>query len=127
MSQILGAFILSLLISLMFAPGYRKGSFAPLAIFFFILFMAGIASQYWITPFGPVLYGISWMPLLFIILIFTFLFAAPSPYERRNISKTNDEKQSASAAVAAMSIYLWLLFTILFIAIIVGVLTKTVS
>ena len=72
--------------------------------------MAGIASQYWITPFGPVLYGISWMPLLFIILIFTFLFAAPSPYERRNISKTNDEKQAASAAVAAMSIYLWLLF-----------------
>ena len=89
--------------------------------------MAGIASQYWITPFGPVLYGISWMPLLIIILIFTFLFAAPSPYERRNISKTNNEKQTASTAVAAMRIYLWLLFTILFIAIIVGVLTKTAS
>ena len=125
--SIFAAFILALIISLLFAPGYRRGSFAPLIIFFFVLFMAGMASQYWIIPFGPMWWGISWMPLLFIILIFTFLFAAPSPYERRNISKTNDEKQAASAAVAAISIYIWLLFTILFIAIIVGVLTKTVS
>lgn len=126
--SIFGAFILALLISLLFAPGYRKGSYMPLAIFFFILFMAGIASQYWITPFGPVWYGISWMPILLVILIFTFLFAAPSPYERRRIVKSNDdEKQAASAAVAAISIYLWLLFTILFIAIIVGVLAKTGS
>ena len=26
--------------------------------------MAGIASQYWIIPFGPAWRGISWMPLL---------------------------------------------------------------
>jgi hypothetical protein len=126
--SIFAAFILALLISLLFAPGYRRGSYAPLVIFFFILFMAGIASQYWITPFGPVWYGISWMPILLIILIFTFLFAAPSPYERRRIANSNnDEKQAASAAAAAISIYVWLLFTILLIAIIVGALTKTAS
>src|SRR3954463_6664290 len=119
--SIFAAFILALLISLLFAPGYRRGSYAPLVIFFFILFMAGIASQYLITPFGPVWYGISWMPILLIILIFTFLFAAPSPYERRRIANSNDdEKQPASAAAAAISIYVWLLFTILLIAIIVG-------
>ena len=118
--SILGALILALLISLLFSPGYRRGSYAPLLIFFFILFMAGIASQYWIPPFGPVWYGVSWIPMLFIILIFTFLFAAPSPYERRSITKTNDEKQAASAAAAAISIYVWLIFIILVIAILVG-------
>src|SRR5258706_3315755 len=98
--SIFGVFILALLISLLFAPGYRRGSYSPLLIFFFILFLAGIASQYWITPFGPVWLGISWMPLLFIILIFAFLFAAPSPYERKNISKT--EKQAVSAVAIAL-------------------------
>ncbi len=126
--SIFAAFILALLIALLFAPGYRRGSYTPLVIFFFILFFAGIASQYWITPFGPVWYGISWMPILLVILIFTFLFAAPSPYERKRIVKSNDdEKQAESAAIAAVSIYVWLLFTILFIAIIVGALTKTAS
>ena len=118
--SILGALILALLISLLFSPGYRRGAYAPLLIFFFILFMAGIASQYWIPPFGPVWYGVSWIPMLFIILIFTLLFAAPSPYERRSITKTNDEKQAASTASAAISIYVWLIFIILFIAILVG-------
>ena len=118
--SIFGAFILALLISFLFSPGYRKGSYAPLMIFFFMLFMAGIASQYWIPPFGPVWYGVSWTPMLFIILIFTFLFAAPSPYERRIITKTNDEKQAASAVASFMSIYVWLIFIILFMAILVG-------
>src|SRR5438045_665318 len=123
---IFAAFIIALFIALLFAPGYRKGNYTPLVIFFFVLFLAGVASQYWVTPFGPVWYGIAWMPTLFIILIFTLLFAAPSPYERNNISKaSNEEKHISSAAEASISIYIWLLFTILLVAIIVGIITKT--
>ncbi len=118
--SIFAAFFLALLISLLFAPGYRKGSFTPLIVFFFILFMAGVASQYWITPFGPAWWGISWGPLLFILLIFSFLFAAPSPYKSKDVTKTTGEEQVAAAS-AVISLFIWLLFTMLLIAIIIGV------
>ena len=122
--SIFAAIILALIISLLFAPGYRRGSFAPLITFFFVLFMAGIASQYWILPFGPALWGISWMPLLFILLIFTLLFAAPSPYERK-AAKTNNTPETAS--VAAISIFIWLLLLMLSIAILIGFFNTPVS
>lgn len=122
--SIFAAIILALIISLLFAPGYRRGSFAPLIIFFFVLFMAGIASQYWIIPFGPAWWGISWMPLLFILLIFTLLLAAPSAYERK-AAKTNNTPETAS--VAAISIFIWLLLLMLSIAILIGFFSTPVS
>jgi hypothetical protein len=121
--SILAAFTLALLIALLFAPGYRKGSYGPIVIFFFILFLAGIASQFWIIPIGPVWWGVSWLPLLFVMLLFTFLFAAPSPYERERATKVNGEQ----AAVAVVSVFIWLFVSLLFIAIIIGFLTKSAS
>jgi hypothetical protein len=118
--SIFAAFILALLISLLFAPGYRKGSYLPLVLFFFLLFMAGIASQYWITPFGPVWWGVSWGPLGFILLLFTLLFIVPSPYERTT-PKANSEVTTTGAAI---SIFMWLLFLMLFLAIILGIFVK---
>src|SRR4051812_19109667 len=109
---IFSAFIVALLVALLFAPGYRKGSFAPLIVFFMILFLAGIASQYWIMPFGPVWWGVSWMPLLFIILLFSFLFSAPSPYEKR-AAKSSTVQEATSIGVAAVSIFIWLLLVLL--------------
>jgi len=122
---ILAAFVLALIISLLFAPGYRKGSYVPLALFFFLLFMAGIASQYWITPFGPVLWGVSWGPLGFVLLLFTLLFIVPSPYER-DLVKTAGETDTRVASTA-ISIFMWVLLLMLFVAIILGVYVKPAS
>jgi hypothetical protein len=121
--SIFAAFILALLIALLFAPGYRSGSYGPLVLFFFLLFMAGVASQFWLIPFGPVWWGVSWLPLLFIMLIFSFLFAAPSPYDRTRITKADGDV----AAAAAISVFLWIIFSILLVAIIIGLFTKPAS
>jgi hypothetical protein len=119
--SILAAFILALAITLIFAPGYRRGSVAPLIIFFLVLFMAGVASQYWIMPIGPMWWGISWMPLLFILVIFTFLFATPSPYQGRSVKTNVHVEQSASAAETAISIFAWLLLLMLLVVIVIGI------
>ena len=116
------AFVMALIIALIFAPGYRKGSYVPLIIFFLILFLAGIASRYWLVPIGPVWLGISWVPLLFIVLILTFAFVAPSPYERVSARETK-ENVSATTSVA-LSVFIWLLFSLLLIAIAIGVFLK---
>lgn len=112
--SIVAVFFLALFISLFFLPRYKgkDSSYAPLIVFFFVLFLAGLASQHWITPIGPVYWGIPWLPLIFVLLIFTFLFAAPSPWQH---SKNNVNGQP-SPSTAAISIFFWLLLFLLIIA-----------
>lgn len=117
---IIAALIFALFISLIFAPGYRRGSFGPLIIIFLVLFMAGIASQYWIIPFGPTWQGVSFTPLLFIVFVFSFLLLAPSPYERRSLRNVNNTDAAAPAAVVAVSVFVWILLVMLAIAVLVG-------
>jgi hypothetical protein len=116
---ILLTFFLALLISLFFVPGYlgSKASMVPLVLFFFVLFMAGIASQYWLRPFGPRLWGVSWLPLVFVMLLFTFLFSAPSPYRQR---KKVDEAGHIGTKEAAISLSVWLLLGLLLLAVLAG-------
>lgn len=82
--SILAAFFIALFVSALFSsPYWSKGaSMAPLAIFLFVLFLAGIAGGYWIVPFGPVMWGVEWLPLLSIIFVVAILFSAPPPHHR---------------------------------------------
>jgi O-antigen/teichoic acid export membrane protein len=118
--EFLAAFILAFLVSLIFAIRDKKGSsFTELIIFFFILFMAGVAGQYWIMPFGPVLYGVAWLPLIFIVLIVTLLFAVPSHKKRKQI-KQEEPSDDAASAVVVISIFTWLLLLLLLVSVLIG-------
>jgi hypothetical protein len=91
---------------------------APLAIFFFVLFLAGIAGGYWIVPFDPVMWGVAWLPLLFIIFVVAILFSAP-PLHQRTIATPGEKTEMG--ALAAVSIFTWILFVVLLIAIFAGI------
>jgi Ca2+/Na+ antiporter len=113
------ALILALFIAFIFS-GSRKRAIASLFLFFFVLFLAGIASMFWIVPFGPAVWGVSWLPMLFFILIVAFLFSAPSPH-RRNVSIADKQAEQAEAsAFGTISIFIWLFICLLVIAIITG-------
>lgn len=114
---ILSAFIIALAISFLFA-GSRKDSISALFIFFFVLFFAGLASMFWIVPFGPMMWGVSWLPMLFFILIVASLFSAPPPRQRK--IKADEKAEEAASSAAAMSVFIWLLFFLLLVAVIVG-------
>jgi hypothetical protein len=120
--SILAAFIIALLLTLALAPGYRgrPDPITPLIIFFFTLFLIGLAAQFWIVPFGPLLWGIAWVPLLFVVLLFSLAFAAPSPYKGRRNEIKASEASAAESAGAAVSFFIWLLFILLFIAVAIG-------
>jgi hypothetical protein len=111
--NIIAAFIIALISSLiiLFAAGTKgRSSVFPLVLFFVILFLAGVATQYWITPFGPVYWGVSWFPLIFIILVFSILLSA-QPLHRRSGEDTE---------TSAISIFIWLLVVLLLIAALTG-------
>jgi hypothetical protein len=115
---ILAALALALIISFIFSTSNRskESSVAPIIVMFFILLLAGISVQYWVTPFGPLLWGVAWLPLIITLTIFTLLLITPSPYQRR----TNSENAEKEAASAALSIYVWILIALLIIVALTG-------
>ena len=125
---ILPAFVIAIMVASFFAIGYRKSgaALAPLVLFFFILFLAGIAGQYWIRPFGPVIRGISFGPLLFMVLLITLLFAAPSPYRsyKTKFAGHNLTETHSSVASEAVGMVVWLLLIVVFIAVLAGMYNK---
>lgn len=114
---ILIIFVIALLLAWAFSPR-GKNSYAPVIVFFFILFLSGVAAQFWIVPFGPVFWGIAWIPVLVIILIIALLFSAPSPYERRKAPV--ESKEEASTSTVAIGLFVWVLFILLLVAVLTG-------
>lgn len=116
----LASFIIAIIFAFLFT-GYRgKGSAAPMIILFSILFIAGMATPFWLVPFGPVWWGVSWIQLFFVMLVIGLLFSVPGPGRPDRNHRTVDDKQEVSATVAAASVFSWIVLLILLVAFLVG-------
>jgi hypothetical protein len=113
---ILGAFIIALMVAILFSPYKGQNSVMPLVILFLVLFAAGIAAQFWVVPFGPVFLGVAWFRILFIVLIFALLFSSPPPHRR--ISSASEAVNEP--VVTAVSVFVWIILFILVAAIVIG-------
>ena len=113
------AFVFAFIASIIFLP-YKNGSVSALIVFFVVLFMAAIASSLWVVPIGPPIWGVSWLPMLFTVILFALLFSAPSP--RRPASKKNETEEPSGEATSVLfiSIFTWIIFIVLFILILFG-------
>lgn len=112
------AFFMALFLTFVFAALSGRGPWRTLFIFFFIIFLAGWAGQLWITPFGPVVLGVSWMPLIFVSVIFSFLIIALSNPEKNPAG--NDAVSSGAEAVLTLGMFFWFLILILISSIVIG-------
>lgn len=115
---IVAAFILAFIVAIIFMP-YRQGSVASLVIFFVLLFLAAVSSQFWIVPFGPTFYGVTWVPMVAIVIIFALLFSIPSRPIRSK--KENEEAAEETTSLITISVFTWILFCILIVVIAAGV------
>lgn len=117
--SILTVFIIALLVSALFSSPYRRnGSWVQLVVFFFILFLAGIAGGYWIVPVGPVMWGVSWLPLLSVIFVVAILFSAQPPHQH---TMARSSEKTEMGTLATVGIFTWILFVVLLIAVLAGV------
>ncbi len=91
----------------------------PLFILFLVLFLSGLSAQFWVVPFGPVFYGVAWVRILFIILVFALLFSSPPAH--RKISTTDADQNIEQPILATFSAFIWLLLLLLVISIAVGI------
>lgn len=140
--EILFILIIALVIGAIFYYGFgRRGPYGAFWVFLLILFLAGLAGRFWITPAGPVMWGFAWLPLIFWIFIIALLIGAATPttYERvdaardqeRIVSETDanrsrrdrtvpDGGAESAGAAAAFGLFFWILLFLFLIAIITG-------
>jgi hypothetical protein len=118
--DLLLAFIVALLLSLVFIPivssrrGGRQGSLITVVLFFFlILFFATWAGGVWVTPFGPAIWGVNWMPFVAVGLLVALLLAAATEPSRR--SSLHSPAEPATAEAEAVGATFGLMFWILMI------------
>jgi hypothetical protein len=106
--------------SLFFFVFKTAGPWGSFWIFILILILAGLAAAAWVKPFGPVYWNVSWVPVLFVILLFSFFLAALTPPKpERNIIQGSEPKV---AAMFTLSFFFWFFIVFLLGAVIWGVL-----
>lgn len=132
--------MIALVIGAVFHFGFRRsGPWGAFWIFLLILFLAGLAGRFWITPAGPAIWGFAWFPLIFWVFMIALLIVMASPVQNeridtsgnqdRIISKSDAErvardnasgKARTSSADAAFGIIFWLMIFLFIAAIIAG-------
>ena len=102
---------------LMAFAGERSGrSVLPIFVLFFLAIWTG---GLWLTPVGPPLIGVYWMPFLFVaIFIALFWAAAPPPPRRRRTGEqpTPGQEGDMVATAASLGLLFWVLLVGLAIA-----------
>lgn len=140
--EVLLILIIALVIGAIFYYGLgRRGPYGAFWAFLLILFLAGLAGRFWITPAGPVVWGFAWLPMIFWIFIIALLIAAATPTQDEQIDPARDQERVVSrsdatrsardrrtaedrvegaGAVAVFGIFFWILLLLLIMAIIAG-------
>jgi hypothetical protein len=108
--------LLTVLFGLLFR-GMRMG--LGLYLFFLVLFLATWAGGLWITPFGPTLFEVSWLPFLLVGLFFTLLLIVLVPPARtpQTFEEARVQASAETEAVIIIDIFFWVLMIGLLIAI----------
>jgi hypothetical protein len=119
---IISAILIALLLTLIFSTTFRhKGPWGGLLFFFLVIFLASWASQLWINPFGPVLFGVAWVPLIFVaVLIAVLLLAMGSSAIDQAPVRPGPETTPGDGSILAIGFFFWLLILILISAIAIG-------
>lgn len=120
-SFIIAVFSTGLYILVTRGDGRRTG----LIWLFLIIFLATWAGGTWLRPFGPSLWGIQWLTFLLVgLVIVLFLIIAvrrKAPKGRHEtldmLERIEEEKALEKVAYITLSIFFWILLSILVIAI----------
>ncbi len=109
------ALLVSFFLILLFSLSSRR-PLSGLWIVVLLIFLATLGGQLWIRPFGPVYWGISWIPLIIVPLFFFFLIFALLP----PLSAKRDEGKVEEGALIAMGTFFWIIMILLIVAVVAG-------
>jgi hypothetical protein len=120
---IFASIIIALLLTLIFSTSFRhRGPWGGLLFFFLVIFLTSWASQLWINPFGPVVLGIYWVPLVFVAVLVALLLLAvgSTAIDKAPVTPPAEEITRSESSLLAIGLFFWILVVILIIAIAIG-------
>jgi hypothetical protein len=121
-SFILAVLLTGLYMLVTWGAGRRTG----LIWLFLIILLATWAGGVWLKPFGPTLWGIHWLAFLLVgLVVFLFLIIVlprKAPRGRHEtldmLDRIEQEKELEEVAYITLSIFFWILLSVLIIAIV---------
>ena len=125
---IIGAIITAVVVAILFYFILKiKGPWSNFWTFFLLLFLSIWAASLWVSPMGPMYWGVAWVPLIFIGIIAALLLAAiPIRSEPKNGEFSNDateeglRRKNYGIGTATLSGVFWMFMVILMIAVVIG-------
>lgn len=135
---VLGALLIAILLSVIFYFAFNiRGPWGSFWTFFLVLLFTVWAASLWVDPVGPVFWGIAWIPLFLVGLLFALLLAAiPTDNNRLPNKESNrkfvsrdgkapspeeiEEARETTRTAAAVSGIFWIFLLILLIVVIAG-------
>lgn len=132
---ILGTILVAILISALFYYAFNaRGPWGSFWSFFLVLLLIIWAASLWVRPIGPMYWGVAWIPLFLVGLVFALLLAAiptsdtgnearrgemideEMPVDRAEVNRRQDLNRTA----ATVSGLFWVFMVILLLIIIIG-------
>jgi hypothetical protein len=126
-TQLIFSLIVALIISWIVSiflnkEGRRSGFF----FFFLIVFLITYAGSLWIRPFGPSLFGVFWLPILFVCILAGLFIYRSAPPRRKQLSRdetlqmleeNEKRKQLEQVTYVTLDILFWLIISLLVLSI----------
>lgn len=123
--EVIAVVFISIFLGSVFFYGFRRrGPWGSFWSFLMVIFLGILLFDIWTEPVGPIWYGVGWIDLLFIGLIFALLLSASSPTDpKRTYRSTTPEEAEAEAgaSVIAIGVFFWLLIILLITSIAIGI------
>jgi hypothetical protein len=122
LADFLFALAVGLLLTVIFAAGFRvRGPWGVWWVFLLIVFLAAWVGAVWVRPVGPPLFGVNWLPLLFMGVLFAVLLAAAIPSSPpRTRAEAVAQARAEETAVAVFGAFFWILLVGLLVAVVLG-------
>lgn len=119
------AFLFALVFSAVLTRGYgwrhpARPDAGPAGLFLFlILFLAIWAGGVWLAPFGPMVWGVAYIPFLIVAIVVTLLLIAAAPPRRpKSSEEVVKEAEEAATAGLVFGLFFWILLIALAAAVI---------
>lgn len=126
--EIVAALAMALVITLFFSAVLKhKGPWDAIWLVFVTIFLSSWAGYLWISPFGPMVMGVSVMPIFVVGLIFAFILAAVTVPAKRVVKDMTIKEEVPSDTKLAIGIFFWIVLIILIIAIVTGYIRMPVN
>ena len=110
------ALVVGMIIVLIVSRAFgTKGPWGSLLWFFLVVSLFAWAGGVWLVPFGPMFWGIGWLPIIIMGFLVSLILTAASPRTPRWRKASKEEVTSEAGTRAVVDIIFWVVIICLLI------------